>query len=576
MLISFLGSHLVASCKEMNHEFFFDLNNVLKEGIYSVPSSEINELHKVIHYNSQSYSPVLGKTALNYANENDDKIIAWELLKYEKCFHPNRNCFLKCLQDNLSMVPLLPWMIETSKELFPGGKHYTLSVLLVMFNMFCSYIPFLYDYYSDITLTFDYYSIAYASDNSNQELFGTCNSSIFSTDLDFECLKKTSFHGFNFYFEIAYLVTTATLMITIGFYVIIIYSHSKPDWLVKLENEIKKKCLVLNLSRPWTTILLMMVKLPLAFLVKLFFPIQHMINEFRYRQAKQRTAHRDKASESHRTWKCIKSFENGLEGSVQLYLQMWLLKPFFNDLARWRTYDLVQRSLFGIFSFLTFDQITACYIERALGKILLTILSMSLSGALMKSTKPGIGACESPLRILPILLSILAQTTARMFAIRSLIILDTFLQLNKYAVFFTVHFLFVFFITILSEIKEKYSTCSVFLGRKLDLLKMLKFFFSLFSSSIIMVHLKEDEISFLPHCSFFILILCENLVLTSLPLIEPSLYPEHSCFPFESHKNGMCWVIALWIIGVGFQVGVSMMLGTFLKEALFQQASFQV
>ena len=114
--------------------------------------------------------------------------------------------------------------------------------------------------------------------------------------------------------------------------------------------------------------------------------------------------------------------------------------------------DLLSRSLHGVLNFITFNIYEACYIERALGKILLTVVSLTMGVALMKSTKPGMGACERPMRALPIFISILAQTVARIFAFRSLIILESeSVHLMKYLIFLAIHFGLVMLIKYIFE-----------------------------------------------------------------------------------------------------------------------------
>merc|ERR1719193_2509766 len=156
--------------------------------------------------------------------------------------------------------------------------------------------------------------------------------------------------------------------------------------------------------------------------------------------------------------------------------------------------------------------------------------------ALMKSTKPGIGACERPLRTIPIFLSILLQTMARIVALRSLIMLESPLFFSKYLIFLSVHIFFLIIIKLLFETRSKKKRpirssvgsqflCYIDEKPQTSLLNFVKFIISCFSSGIIMIHIHDHEsastgrrqYSFLSHTLFFILILLENLILVCLP-----------------------------------------------------------
>ena len=577
-MISFLETHLVACCKEMNLDFFRDLYHFLNEGTHTTPPPDLAELSHIVHYRPmRNDGSTFSKTALNWANENNDKSIALELLKLEKHLHHDRNCGLECLKETLSSDTLLPWILETYKSFYSPGNYQIFSGILGVFFelVMFSYLPFLYDYYSDVTLAFDYYAIAHANDSMNQELLWTCSSTVESTYLNSTCFEKYSSMDVKSSFDFAYWVTIVTIALTSLFYLIIIFKHSNPVCLTILENKIKDAGSKWNFNSLLIKIISKLIIWSLAFLIKLVWPILHMVRKVKYNTAEKRSEHKGPITESDSTWNFIKSVENGLESSVQLCLQTWLLKPFVADLTRWSTSELMGRSVTGIVNFITFDLLHACYIERALGKMLLTILFLALSVALMKSTKPGVGPCEKPLRAVPIFISILAQTVARIFAIRSLILLESPLRLNKYVVFLAVHFIFLFTIKFMFETRAKekigrdgFLAClrpskfqmKLFLSKVMN---WVRFAVSGLSSSIIMIHLKEDDLlnqkrrfSFLSHTSFYFLILCENLGLTLLPLLIPSFYPEYSCFPWESHRNGVLWVLGLWVIGVLSQVSL--------------------
>ena len=180
------------------------------------------------------------------------------------------------------------------------------------------------------------------------------------------------------------------------------------------------------------------------------------------------------------------------------------------------------------------------------------------------------GACERPLKTLPIFTSILAQTVARILAFRSLIIMKATSEIYKYVPFFLLHIFFLLIIKILFETRWRSvdgKSKKVYTGlnklKQIPLLNTLKFLISALSSTIIMVHIHEEtssckrrQFSFLPHLSFFFLVLVENLTLAILPFAVPSLYPDYEYFPFDSHVNTLICVIVLWFVSVMSQVNI--------------------
>jgi hypothetical protein len=190
----------------------------------------------------------------------------------------------------------------------------------------------------------------------------------------------------------------------------------------------------------------------------------------------------------------------------------------------------------------------------------------------MKCNKPGLGLCEKPFKTLPILLSVLAQTIARIVAVRSLILITSQLGYAKYAIFFIPHYLLVFLIKTLFETKSHRGKLRTLKESKDNLiiqqnvrnrfLNFLKFVASGVSSTIVMIHLHGDRqhtrnkphYSFISHTLFFILVFVENIILVCLPYMLPDLYPPLDCFTAESRGNAVWIVGGLWVAGVAAHV----------------------
>ena len=166
-----------------------------------------------------------------------------------------------------------------------------------------------------------------------------------------------------------------------------------------------------------------------------------MINLVKHCRARKKSEHVHQVCESHNTLTLVKSSENGLEGSFQLFLQCWLLKPFFRILSKLGYSELVVQSLMGLGNWISFGLLPASYLANALGKFLMTICFMALSVALMKS-----GDME-PQDALPLFLSTFVQIVARMIAMLSLFVLKS--SIINFLIFLLLHSAILFIVKIL-------------------------------------------------------------------------------------------------------------------------------
>jgi hypothetical protein len=245
-------------------------------------------------------------------------------------------------------------------------------------------------------------------------------------------------------------------------------------------------------------------------------------------------------------WNNIKIVEYGLESSIQLLLQLWLLRPFLPIILTWDMTELISRSFAGMVNFLTLEKYPACYIEKALFKILLTISLLSLGISQMKK-KPG----QTFAKTLPLFMSIFAQTVGRIVALMSLVLMTTPLGLYKFALFFVPHILLVCLIKTIFEVKSE--------GKRKRICQLFTFLFKGITSTIVMIHLPKEEHkphpSFLSHSCFQVLVLLENLLLVSFPFFANGrYYPPKDCFPASSRYYAVSIVILAWLFGTAFQV----------------------
>jgi hypothetical protein len=59
----------------------------------------------------------------------------------------------------------------------------------------------------------------------------------------------------------------------------------------------------------------------------------------------KRSEHKESRVKSDDTWNNIKTVEYGIEASLQLFLQLWLLRPFLPGITVWDSTELVTRQV---------------------------------------------------------------------------------------------------------------------------------------------------------------------------------------------------------------------------------------
>jgi hypothetical protein len=554
----FIQTHLIGCTKEKNSKMFGELTKIISSKIYS--------LDKIIHFKPNvDQNSIFSKTALTWAIENSDQYMVMGLLKLEHEFHDNENEGLECLQDNLRNHSLLPWIFETYRNFYPK-THCWSSVMTVFVKLFLlTHLPFFVDIYSDITLAISYGK--YSRENFSITQLWSCDNIYINSS----CYEKIALdhpdsyhtdddnlmsHGSAFLqdiqdnFNIAFWLTIILLAFTFVFYIfytVFVPSSALLTSLIDTKDEFSKTfCCRCPLK----------IKLPVrhqkTFLIiigKLLLPFVHSGWYLVYLSSPKSSQHQPSLDKITTIWNNIKVVENGVESSIQLLLQLWLLRPFLPIILSWDFTELVSRSATGLINFVTFEKYPACYIEKALFKILLTIILRSLGISLMKK-KPG----QTIAKTLPMFISIFAQTVGRIVGLASLVLMTTSLGYYKYAIFFVPHVMLVFLINILFEAKTE--------GKIEHILQVMRCLFNGISSIIVMIQLiKEDEVehkrhpSFLSHFCFQVLILLENLLLVCFPFIANGrYYPTEDCFPTHSQIIAIYIVACSWLVGVMFQV----------------------
>ena len=288
-IISFLQTHLSACAKEKHKGILFnELTRILMSNSYNLTESDRD---KIVHFKTNQPSSIFKKTALNWANENEDRVLASELLKLEHEIHRTEVAGLKCLRDNLSNDALMAWIIEFYRELANDQsecKRQAVAFLFVFLVLgLLSYLPFSWDLYSDISADISYWRLANGMDMFNiKGLVASCASST-GGHLNAEHIQRAEYPG-NFstecftgpedeshMFAIAFWWTLAFIVIPLFFYFYCVFLDPSPSFLSSN-----------TLGWPkWVCSCLWV-------LCKLFWPVVHFARRWRYQASVKRSDHK--------------------------------------------------------------------------------------------------------------------------------------------------------------------------------------------------------------------------------------------------------------------------------------------
>jgi hypothetical protein len=486
----------------------------------------------------------------------------------EACVHGTAQEGLQCLRANLKSEALLPWT-DTFSKFYVRGRfsRWASAVCSVGKDLFLlSFMPYIYDVYSDISLAVDYFGFAFLNQTFNSNETVTCSGSQLSSCFENsagEMLDQMSLAD-RHRFKVSFWVTLTAIVASLLFYFCCVAFDSIPAF----ANSVSQRVSVWGRRRRWSEPVVRYFVfsswLFLAFPFVLLWPLLHLWRCIKSKASLKPSQLGEQITKSDKAWNNTKAVEYGIESSLQLILQLWLLSPFLLSIAAWSNKDLAISCVTGIANFITFNSYPACYVEKALGKILIAVISLTLGVAQMMSHKPGLG--EKPVNTTPIIVSVLAQTTGRMYALSSLILFAPATGYSKYAIFFTFHYVIVFLIKILCETTSSFKVnisrfCSGGLSKKhydwTTFWNVVKFITSGFSSAIVMIHLQEEDqpfsgrkSRFISHTLFFLLILVENLVVVVLPYMAPRhLYPPVDCYIADSQAHAVWAVLGLWSLG---------------------------
>ena len=519
-------------------------------------------LAKIIHYHDKDhFDETFHKTALAWANENDDPITVSDLLHLEKSTHEDKEEGLQCIKGQLTNDRLLYWITRTFTRFYPHSpcKMWTKALIISVLQICISYFLFIFDIFTDFQLKEDY-----ADAFNNIQNY---------TSLMLQCARVNTFHknvnlsqscfSFNdqypkITYEVAYYLTYASLLFSLVAYFIGII------FVFDMKNLTEKKCKKpspekLNNKCVWLHWQLKM--LFLGIIIRIFWPFFHLYRKLRYERSEVKSSRRKKFIEFETIWIMVKTIEYGIEATIQLIIVLYLLVPYYDEIHHWDLQTTVKKTSAGIFHFLTLGKYEACLLEKVVGKAVMNVFFQSLSLTILKYMKYGMTLPEQISNMLPTFASNICQIIARIYALRVFFVTaeDFFSTDNKglaIGLFFLIHFVGILLIKFTFEVRKENFKCINFDNTKF----WMKFIINLLSSFFIYVRTNEygtkprenpnQHNSFLPQLCFQILVLIEHLIM----IIYPLGLVTNDCLDRVTYSNTAWIVPCLWLASNFFTI----------------------
>ena len=577
MVKTFMKTHLIVAAKTRDERLISDFYHILMD--HECQWSH-RDVYDITHFKDPE-SQIFGKTCLNYTNENHDMRNAFLLLKIEDYVH-NRSTYsvFSCLQQNLNSEQLVPWLKETYEKHIKHGtipeldldkqdtrqKNFLLGLRVFTEIGVLSVIPVSLDFTSDVELYHDYNEIRQnlTFDGSN---VWQCNNSYVSPL--YMAGNHTSAETAED-FSIASSITLVMILMNVLVYLLGLKMGS-PVWLNRWRHawdERNKQYEHFNMSRAdfdkenkdlysnfkmkyKAAIFAYYLMLGLSYMLWPIFIL--MPNRYMYMHSKRASDFRDVNAKSSTAWRYVKIAENGVENVLQIVLQVWLLNPIFASLSKVPASTLLSHIMEGLKNLLSFGLYETCLLDKTLGKLVYTSIICSLSLALFKVDRPGLGIRYKLKAVPGIFLHLLIQIMARIYALRFLMMLKVKEPL-KYGIVFAIHAAIVIPMKVITETQKDTQGLVTFLQR------LILCVISAISSVVIMIdwhwntsHLQPPKFMFFSRILFQLLNLVENLAMVCIPLILPHRFSKDD-LSLSQPMQDVLVVAGMWVVSVSFKV----------------------
>ena len=524
-------------------------------------------LHKIlINRDRNDMDDTFWKTPIEWAVSNQDTSSITAILHFEKRHHSNSHEEgLHCLRSHVTNENLLKWTIEQFSGLYEqevdkkrgrGGQKALIIGLIGIFPRLISLIFYVYDVYSDIDLTTDYYQRSDFVTDPEVGLEYSCNYTVNSTC----CLQREpNEYSAAFVFNLVCIICPILALISMSSREIHDYIKVSMDKKEDHQKQAFMNRILGNQFCRWTIAILLAIPCSLLFLI--YIAARNVKLVFKHSRSIIKSHYQKKLEDSEYLWGNLITLEAGLESSGQLVLQVWLLSAVIHPMIMKEGFwGVIQKGGSGILYYITFSHIPVddaiTDIEKSLGKLVITTISLVFSVAgcykILKREAFDNGS------MVFIYLSLLAQISARILSLGLY-----FTAAPKFVPWFPI--LLVIHILLVALIKGMFSKECTMDGRHSRLVSVL----NVIASSLVYVKItplekdpeklnpkkviREQErhnSTFLVQFLFFIVVLVENVLFSIYPLVKGDT-AENEGLPTclgNGKYYGVIWVVFLWMM----------------------------
>ena len=322
-LMEFLRTHISAAASTKNNQALRQICQLISQGQCSkaferlMRFSHLTEkevVYGVVHfYEADHFEKTFQKTALAWANENDDPISASELLHFEHQTHDSKKEGLQCMKNQLTNDKLLYWITRTYSRFYttPTVNRWFTAIMVSTLQLgIFSYGSYIFDVVSDLALVSEY-GEAYPKAGKLQLLeMWNCAQEANSSQKEGYCFKTGDPYPETTYY-VAFVLTIVTMTISVAVYIIgtvFLFSSKniteKYPWI----RQNRKKGFFKRLLLDWM--------LPAG--IRLVWPILHLIRRIKYEASRNKSSRRKNLIEFESIWIMVKSIEYGIEATVQV------------------------------------------------------------------------------------------------------------------------------------------------------------------------------------------------------------------------------------------------------------------
>lgn len=458
-----------------------------------LPHINLEHLHETLRFKDKD-----GKTALEWAFQTGDKFSISHLLSHEQQCHQDKVSGMKCIKEQLTYEANLKSIIEQFSDLYEKGPwEKRLVGIMALLPVLLSFSLYSFDTISDSVLSRDYHSCS--------DLVGNLSSAL-TNGINCAELNRTSEE-----YTTAFITNVGLITTSVGASLVMVMFSSGIHGLIKhLWNEE---------SRGRTHTILLLCLFSTLIFPPLFILASHAYLKYQHTTTSKKDTFLEHLQSSEFYWGVLNMLEAGIESSLQLVLQTWMISNLFTPvISNLFTPGGIDIDGFpGIVRGILLLE-GASSLERSLGKMLVSLASVVVSiGGCYRYQKRG---SISLVDMIPIFIMLLTSIMGRIAAFAAF-----FSTGAKFGTWMPVlYLLHTSAVIIIKLIWEVDCHCGPNQEKKATFKRFLIAILGSAASFLVYVSIKgRDHKSgrgtFHLHLYFFLLILVENILLAVSPLM---------------------------------------------------------